>query len=122
MRWSRNAQRAGSSVISLVENALKHGIALVRNGGAVVAEGEWLHITTIQYERHTISYRLKDLEARLDPTKFVRLGRGTIANLELISVITQMPGGTSTATLCNGQPLAVSRLQSWILREQLLRV
>ncbi|MBS1808991.1 MAG: response regulator transcription factor [Acidobacteria bacterium] len=89
---------------------------------SIVAEGELLHITTIQRERHLISYRLKDLEARLDPTKFVRLGRGTLANLELISVITQMPGGTYTATLSNGQQLAVSRLQSRILREQLLRL
>lgn len=89
---------------------------------SIVAEGELLHITTFQNERHTISYRLKDLEARLDPAKYVRLGRGTIANLELITVITQMPGGTYTATLSNGQQLAVSRLQSRILREQLLRL
>lgn len=89
---------------------------------SIVAEGELLHITTLQNERHTISYRLKDLEARLDPAKYVRLGRGTIANLELITVITQMPGGTYTATLSNGQQLAVSRLQSRILREQLLRL
>ncbi len=89
---------------------------------SVVAEGELLHITTLHKERHTISYRLKDLEARLDPAKYVRLGRGTIANLELITVITQMPGGTYTATLSNGQQLAVSRLQSRVLREQLLRL
>lgn len=89
---------------------------------SIVAEGELLHITTLHNERHTLSYRLKDLEARLDPAKYVRLGRGTIANLELITVITQMPGGTYTATLNNGQQLAVSRLQSRILREQLLRL
>ncbi len=89
---------------------------------SIVAEGELLHITTTRNESYTISYRLKDLEARLDPAKFVRLGRGTIANLELISVVTQMPGGTYTATLANGQHLAVSRLQSRILREQLLRL
>ncbi len=89
---------------------------------SIVAEGELLHITTARNETHTISYRLKDLETRLDPAKFVRLGRGTIANVELISVVTQMPGSTYTATLTNGQQLAVSRLQSRILREQLLRL
>lgn len=89
---------------------------------SIVAEGELLHLTTTRNETHTISYRLKDLEARLDPAKFVRLGRGTIANVELISVVRQMPGGTYTATLSNGQQLAVSRLQSRILREQLLRL
>jgi two-component system LytT family response regulator len=89
---------------------------------SVVADGELLHITTTRNETHTISYRLKDLEARLDPAKFVRLGRGTIANLDLITVVTQMPGGTYAVTLTNGQQLAVSRLQSRILREQLLRL
>ena len=34
---------------------------------SIVAEGELLHITTIQKARHTITYRLKDLEQRLDP-------------------------------------------------------
>lgn len=89
---------------------------------SIVAEGELLHITTIRNETYTLSYRLKDLEARLDPARFVRLGRGTVANLEMISVVTQMPGGTYTATLSNGQQLSVSRLQSRILREQFLRL
>ena len=30
---------------------------------------------------HTIGYRLKDLEARLDPARFVRIGRGTLRRL-----------------------------------------
>jgi DNA-binding LytR/AlgR family response regulator len=44
---------------------------------SIVADGELLNITTSRNERHTITYRLKDLEKRLDPTKFIRLGRGT---------------------------------------------
>jgi DNA-binding LytR/AlgR family response regulator len=43
---------------------------------SIVAEGELLHVTTVSQERHTITYRLKDLEARLDPARFIRLGRG----------------------------------------------
>jgi two-component system, LytTR family, response regulator len=89
---------------------------------AITAEGELLHITTERKETYTLSYRLKDLEARLDPTKFVRLGRGTLANLEMITVISQLPGGTYTVTLSNGQQLSVSRLQSRLLRERLLRL
>ena len=34
---------------------------------SIVADGELLHITTIRNERHTITYRLKDLEQRLNP-------------------------------------------------------
>jgi two-component system LytT family response regulator len=94
----------------------------VREIASVVAEGELLHVTTIKNERHTFSYRLKDLEARLDPAKFVRLGRGALANIEMIRRISPLPGGTYVVTLSNDQQLNVSRLQGRILREQLLRL
>jgi two-component system, LytTR family, response regulator len=89
---------------------------------SVVAEGELLHLTTMKGERHTITYRLKDLEARLDPSRFIRLGRGTLANLDAITKVNVMPGGTHLALLTNGQKLQVSRLQSRILRERFLRL
>jgi two-component system, LytTR family, response regulator len=79
-------------------------------------------VTTIKNERHTFSYRLKDLELRLDPAKFVRLGRGALANIEMIRRISPLPGGTYVVTLTNDQQLSVSRLQGRILREQLLRL
>jgi two-component system LytT family response regulator len=89
---------------------------------SVVADGELLHITTARNERYTFSYRLKDLEARLDPAHFVRLARGTLANVEMISRISPLPGGTYLVTLTNHQQLNVSRLQARILRDQLLRL
>jgi two-component system, LytTR family, response regulator len=87
---------------------------------SIVADGELLRITTGKQERHTISYRLKDLEARLDPAKFVRLGRGTLANVDAIARVTPMPGGLYTVRLHNGQELDVSRIQSRLLRQRLL--
>ncbi len=89
---------------------------------AIEAEGELLHITTLRNERHTISYRLKDLEARLDPTRFVRLSRGTLASLRAIVKFSPLPGGIFLATLVNGQELQVSRSQSRLLREHLLKL
>jgi len=89
---------------------------------SIVAEGELLYLTTIKNERHAITYRLKDLEARLDPGRFIRLGRGTLANVELIVKVNAMPGGTHVALLANGQKLQVSRLQSRILRENFLKL
>jgi hypothetical protein len=77
-----------------------------------VAEGELLNITTVKNERHTLTYRLKDLEERLDPERFIRLGRGTLVNVDLLTKFTAMPGGTHVAVLSNGQKLPVSRLQS----------
>ncbi len=90
--------------------------------GSIVAEGELLYLTTLKNERHVITYRLKDLEARLDPTRFLRLGRGTLVNIDAIVKVNVMPGGTHTAILANGQKLQVSRLQSKALRERLLRL
>lgn len=89
---------------------------------SVVADGELLHLTTVRGERHTISYRLKDLEARLDQARFVRLERGALVNVDTISRVSPMPGGTYLVTLTNGQEIRASRLQSRILRDQLLRL
>jgi two-component system LytT family response regulator len=89
---------------------------------SIVADGELLNVTTVRNERHVIAFRLKDLEARLDPARFIRLGRGTIANVDLIAKISAMPGGTHVVSMTNGQQLAVSRLQSRVLRERLLKL
>ncbi len=51
-------------------------IVPVRQIASIVAEGELLHITTVSGERYSLSHRLHALEARLDPRRFVRLGRG----------------------------------------------
>jgi len=88
----------------------------------VTAERELLHIMTTRGERHTITYRLKDLETRLDPKRFVRLARGTLASLDMITKINVMPGGTYVAVLNNGKELPVSRLQSRILRDRFLKL
>lgn len=94
----------------------------VRQIASIVADGELLHLTTIGNERYTISHRLHALEARLDARRFVRLGRGTLAALDLIERVSPMPGGTYQVTLKNGQTLPVSRLQSRVLRETLLKL
>lgn len=97
-------------------------IVPVKDIASIVAEGEILRLTTEQNECYTIAYRLKDLEARLDPARFVRLGRGALANIEMLRRVSAMPGGTYVATLSNGQQLGISRLQGRILREHLLKL
>jgi len=97
-------------------------IVPVQQIASIVADGELLQITTVQKERHTITYRLKDLERRLDPARFLRLGRGTLANVDLIIKVNTMPGGTHVAVLSTGQQLPVSRIQSRVLRERFLRL
>jgi two-component system, LytTR family, response regulator len=97
-------------------------IVPVNQIASIVSDGELLNITTLRNERHTITYRLKDLEARLSPTRFIRLGRGTLANVDAITKVSLMPGGTHVATLANGQKLQVSRMQSRVLRERFLKL
>jgi two-component system, LytTR family, response regulator len=89
---------------------------------SVVADGELLQISTRTGERHTITYRLKDLEARLDPAQFVRISRGTLLNIGAIQKITPMSGGTYVAVLQNGTQHQVSRIRGRVLRDQLLRL
>jgi two-component system, LytTR family, response regulator len=94
----------------------------VKEVASIVADGELLHLTTARNETYTLSYRLKDLEARLNPAHFIRLGRGTLANVEMMRRVSPMPGGTYIVTLNNGQQLNVSRSQGRILREHLLKL
>jgi len=94
----------------------------VRQIASVVADGELLEITTSENDRYSINYRLKELEARLEPDLFVRLARGTLVNIEMIAKVSPMPGGTFVVSLKNNQQLHASRLQSRILRETLLRI
>ena len=124
----RSAVRAfdASSAVPLrrIPVRRKNEIVLVpvSDVASVIADGELLHLTTVRGVKHTISYRLKDLEARLDHEEFVRLSRGTLANISAITKATPMPGGTFVLSLSNGQELQTSRFHSRLLRERLLRL
>jgi len=89
---------------------------------SMIADGELLRLTTHDGRRFEINFRLKDLEDRLDPARFIRLSRGAIVNLDSVSHISPMPGGTFVVALKNGQEVASSRLQSRILRSRLLKL
>jgi DNA-binding LytR/AlgR family response regulator len=89
---------------------------------SVVADGELLHVVTAAAERHTIAYRLKDLEARLDPARFARVSRSAIVNLDAVERVSPMPSGTYLVTLTNKQQVAVSRARARALRDTLLRL
>jgi DNA-binding LytR/AlgR family response regulator len=118
------ASRTASDPIERIPVRLREEIVLVPVGeiASIVADGELLRITTDSNQKYVINFRLKDLELRLDPSKFVRLSRGAIANLDHIERISPMPGGTYLISLSNGQEIASSRLQSKVLRERLLKL
>lgn len=89
---------------------------------SIVAEGEFLHLSTLDKQQYTINYRLKDLEPRLDPDQFIRLGRGALAAIATIIKVRILSSGTHIVALANGQELPVSRIQARTLRERLLRL
>ncbi|MEO8564343.1 MAG: response regulator [bacterium] len=89
---------------------------------SIVAEGELLHLTTRGGERHTITYRLKDLETRVPAGQFIRLSRGALARVDAIAKVSPMPGGTYIVSLTDGQQLPVSRLRSRVVRDSLLKL
>ncbi len=99
-------------------------IVLVPTGevASIIADGELLNITTIDNRVFTINHRLKDLEARLDAAKFVRLSRGILVNVEMIRKVSPMPGGLYEVELKNNQRLSSSRLQSRLFRAQYLKL
>jgi two-component system LytT family response regulator len=89
---------------------------------AIHADGELLHLTTRNGERHTITYRLKDLEVRVPRGQFIRLSRGALVRVDAIVKVSPMPGGTYIVELSDGQQLPVSRLRSRVVRDSLLRL
>jgi two-component system LytT family response regulator len=110
----------GADYLERIPVRRRHEIVLVPV--AVVANGELLQLTTHTNERFTLAYRLKDLVARLDPARFIRLGRSAVVNIAAIRALDPMPGGTYVVTMQNEQRLSTSRMQSRVVRERLLRI
>lgn len=94
----------------------------VRQIVSIVAERELLHLTTHGGERYTITYRLHALEARLDSRRFVRISRSALVAIDAVQKFSPMPGGTYQVLLTTGDALDVSRIQSRVLRESLLKL
>jgi two-component system, LytTR family, response regulator len=113
-----------STILERIPVKQREDIVFVPVGeiASIVADGELLHITTAENERYVINFRLKDLESRLDRAKFIRLSRGAIVSLDMIDRVSPMPGGTFVVNMKNGQELATSRLQSRVIRSELLKL
>lgn len=97
-------------------------IVAVLDIASLEADGETVRVTTVSGERHVLSHSLREIEARLDPARFLRLSRGAVANVSLITRVSPLPGGGHLVHLKNGQDLRVSRQQSRVLRTHLLKL
>ena len=105
---------------------LKHGEAVelvpIRSIVSVTADGELLHVRTAGGGRYTVAHRLHALEERLAGRRFLRLGRGLLVNADHITRVVPMPGSTYRVELATGEALPVSRIQSRVLRDTLLKL
>ncbi len=130
----RDAERARKAVFAAGAGAIEYLRRIpVRDGddivlvsvsdiASIVAHGELLYLFTTKGSRYVINYRLKDIEARLDPGTFVRLSRSALANLSMVQRISPMPGGSYLVSLVTRQQLPVSRQRARVLREHVLRL
>ncbi|HKX84633.1 MAG TPA: LytTR family DNA-binding domain-containing protein [Pyrinomonadaceae bacterium] len=118
------ADRAANRKIERIPVRHRNDYYFVPVGDIVLltADGELLNIITKDRLRYVINFRLKDIETKLDDDVFVRLSRSAIANIEHIERISPMPGGTYLVTLTTGQEITSSRLQSKIIRANLLKL
>ncbi len=98
----------------------------VRVGGAIVpvpvssitwfeADGDYVTAHTDR-SRHVLTVSLGQLEARLDPKRFVRIHRAHIVKLDAVIAFRRHGKGGMTAELRGGRQLAVSRSKAQELR------
>ncbi len=120
---------ASAGVLERVSGTLAAGPItrlFVRTGGALVplavasvsrfdAEGDYL-IAHIAGMRHVLSLPLSRLEERLDPTRFVRVHRAHIVNLEHVRAFRPDARGNLRAELTDGAMVPVSRSRARALR------
>ena len=74
----------------------------------VQAEGNYVRIHAGK-ETHFLRETLGAMEARLDPNKFVRIHRSTIANIESIEELRPLVSGDYVVILRDGERLTMSR-------------
>ena len=69
---------------------------------------------------HLIRERMQELERRLDPSRFARIHRSAIVQLDRVESLQQRPGGELTLRLRGGRELSVSRSRRRELEARLL--
>ena len=100
----------------------KSVIVPVQQIASIVADGELLHITTREERAAHDHLSAEGSRSAARPGAFIRLGRGTLANVELIHEGQRDAGRHAPRRAANGQKLQVSRLQSRIIRERFLKL
>ena len=70
-------------------------------------------------EYHWMQPTLTDLEVRLDPSRFCRISRAAVVNLDAVEEVIPLEGGSGRARLINGRSLEISRRRLQALMDRL---
>lgn len=95
---TRIAVKEGARVAVLAVDRLDYALA----------EDDYVRLVSGE-KSHLKQQTLSDLAARLDPSRFVRVHRSALLNLDRLARFTRAPGGTGVATLEGGAEVPVSR-------------
>jgi two-component system LytT family response regulator len=95
----------------------------------VVSESKALYFSSVdgltrltaESAQYWMDPTLNELEQRLDPGRFFRISRAALINLNAVSEVHPLPGGSGEVLLKNGQTLEVSRRRFRDLLEALER-
>ncbi|MCM2268847.1 MAG: LytTR family DNA-binding domain-containing protein [Thermoanaerobaculia bacterium] len=74
----------------------------------ISAEGNYVRLHLAK-ERHLVRLKIGTLEERLDPSRFLRIHRSVIVNLDRVRELHRLPGGDYTVLLDGGATLTMSR-------------
>ena len=86
---------------------------------AFLCTDEQVYAVTADQERSLLNHTLKDLEARLNPNRFMRVHRQAIVNVDCVAEIDQAPCGDGSAKLKCGLTVELSRRYVALLKEKL---
>ncbi len=111
-----------SSYLERVPVKQGNSIRLVRTADIdwVEAAGNYLRIH-VGRDRYLVRDTLSNFEQQLDPTKFVRIHRSTVINLDRIAQLEPAFHGDYTVTLTDGRALTLTRTYRHRLKEALGR-
>lgn len=87
-----------------------HRIAVVRiaDVDSIVSNGNYLDIRAAG-KVHRLRSTLREVNARLNPSQFVRIHKSTIVNLDMVAEIQSWFGGDYIVVLKGGRQLRMSR-------------
>ena len=121
-RLAAAVRAAPTPFLERVPFRARDGIQFVAIGRVThfIARDRLTHAVTPNGD-HVVDSGLADLETKLDPTKFLRIHRGTLLNLDYVAEIQPWPGGRLLVRLKDDKrtELEVARDRARALRERL---